>query len=52
VWRWRDETEPGLVVKIEFLADLDDVANHTTVSFDGCESLGAVSFLGFKYPRT
>jgi hypothetical protein len=46
VWRWRDTTEPGLVVKIEFLADLDDVADHTTVSFDGCESLGAVNLRG------
>jgi hypothetical protein len=46
VWRWRDETELGLVVKIEFLADLDDVADHTTVSFDGCESLGAVNLRG------
>src|SRR5665213_1521007 len=46
VWRWRDETEPGLVVKIEFLADLDDVADHTIVSFDGCESLGAVNLRG------
>jgi hypothetical protein len=45
-WRWRDETEPGLVVKIEFLADLDDVADHTTVSFDGCASLGAVNLRG------
>lgn len=46
VWRWRDTTEPGLVVKIEFLADLDDVADHTTVSFDDCESLGAVNLRG------
>lgn len=58
VWRWRDETEPGLVVKIEFLADLDDVADHTTVSFDGCESLGAVNLRGTGFaakdstPRT
>ena len=46
VWRWRDETEPGLVVKIEFLADLDDVADRSTVSFDGCASLGAVNLRG------
>ena len=39
-------TEPGLVVKIEFLADLDDVADHITVSFDGCESLGAINLRG------
>src|SRR5665213_250163 len=46
VWRWRDETDSGLVVKIEFLADLVNVADHTTVSFDGCESLGAVNLRG------
>jgi len=46
VWRWRDETESGFVVKIEFLADLGDIADHTIVSFDGCESLGAVNLRG------
>ena len=46
VWRWRDESESGLVVKIEFLADLDDVADHTVVSLEGCESLGAVNLRG------
>ncbi len=34
------------MVKVEFLADLDDVADHTTVSFNGCESLGAVNLRG------
>src|SRR5207248_3246847 len=36
----------GLVVKIEFLADLADVANSTTVTFDGCAQLGAVNLRG------
>ena len=46
VWRWRDESAPGMVVKIEFLADLDDVQNELTVSFDQCEALGAVNLRG------
>jgi Nucleotidyl transferase AbiEii toxin, Type IV TA system len=46
IWRWRDKSAPELVVKIEFLADLADVADHITVSFDGCESLGAVNLRG------
>jgi len=46
VWRWRDHSAPSIVVEIEFLADLDDVANQSTVRFDGCESLGAVNLRG------
>ena len=46
VWRWRDESAPGMVVKIEFLADLDDVQNELTVSFDQCDALGAVNLRG------
>lgn len=46
VWRWRDRSAPGLVVKAEFLADLDDVPNQTTVTFDGCDHLGAVNLRG------
>ena len=46
VWRWKDESAPGMVVKIEFLADLDDVPSQTTVSFDNCHSLGAVNLRG------
>jgi hypothetical protein len=46
VWRWKDESAPGMVVKIEFLADLDDVPSQTTVSFDDCRSLGAVNLRG------
>ncbi len=46
IWRWRDNTAPELVVKMEFLADLDDIPNHHTVSFDDCQSLGAVNLRG------
>jgi len=46
IWRWRDNTAPELVVKVEFLADLDYIPNHHTVSFDGCQSLGAVNLRG------
>ena len=46
VWRWQDHSVPGLVVKAEFLADLDDVPNEVTVNFDGCEQLGAVNLRG------
>jgi len=46
IWRWRDRSAPHLVVKIEFLADLDDAPNETTVVFDGCKALGAVNLRG------
>jgi len=46
LWRWKDEWAPGMVVKAEFLADLDDVPNQQVVSFDDCESLGAVNLRG------
>jgi hypothetical protein len=46
VWRWKDETAPGLVVKAEFLADLDDVPAQTTVMFKDCETLGAANLRG------
>lgn len=46
IWRWRNNTAPELVVKAEFLADLDDIPNHQTVSFDDCQSLGAVNLRG------
>ena len=49
VWRWQDRSAPGLVVKAEFLADLDDVPNQTTVTFDGCEHLGAVNLRGTRF---
>jgi hypothetical protein len=46
VWRWKDQAVPEMLVKVEFLADLDDVPNQQTVSFDDCESLGAVNLRG------
>ncbi|MHB8320041.1 MAG: nucleotidyl transferase AbiEii/AbiGii toxin family protein [Acidimicrobiales bacterium] len=46
IWRWRDNTAPELVVKVEFIADLDDIPNHQTVSFDDCRALGAVNLRG------
>ena len=45
-WRWQDRTAPGLVVRAEFLSDLDDVANHTAVTFDECQDLGALNLRG------
>jgi len=45
-WRWEDHHAPGMVVKAEFLADLDDVPDHTTVTFDGSEQLGAINLRG------
>jgi hypothetical protein len=35
-----------VVVKIEFLSDLDSVPSQTTVTFDGCDVLGAVNLRG------
>lgn len=49
VWRWQDRNAPGLVVKAEFLADLDDVPNQATVAFDGCDHLGAVNLRGTRF---
>lgn len=46
IWRWKDQSAPGLVVKAEFLADLDDVPTRTTVKFKDCEKLGAVNLRG------
>lgn len=48
-WRWKDETAPDTVVKVEFLADLDDVPNQRPVTFDDCDSLGAVNLRGTGY---
>jgi hypothetical protein len=45
-WRWQDETIAGVVVKIEFLADLDSAPGQATLNFDGCTSLGAVNLRG------
>lgn len=47
VWRWAAEgSAPRTVVKFELLADLDDVAAEATVTFDGCDRLGAVNLRG------
>lgn len=46
IWRWRDETDHGLVVKVEFLSDLRDVEERSTITFDNCNSLGAVNLRG------
>jgi hypothetical protein len=35
-----------MVVKVEFLADLEDVPNQQTISFDDCEFFGAVNLRG------
>jgi hypothetical protein len=45
-WRWQDHRAPGMIVKAEFLTDLDDVPNQTTVLFDACQHLGAVNLRG------
>jgi len=45
-WRWHDHRSPEMVVKAEFLTDLDDVPNQTTVIFDACERLGAINLRG------
>lgn len=53
VWRWAAEgSSPRTVVKFELLADLDDVAAEATVTFDGCDQLGAVNLRGTGFaPR-
>jgi hypothetical protein len=45
-WRWQDATVAGVVVKIEFLADLDSAPGQATLNFVGCTSLGAVNLRG------
>jgi hypothetical protein len=46
VWRWRDTAAPLLQVNVEFLADLPDIPDHESFSFDGCMSLGAINLRG------
>src|SRR5713101_5510361 len=46
IWRWKDKSAPGQVVKVEFLADLDDAPAQSTVKFNDCETLGAVNLRG------
>jgi len=38
-----------VVVRFELLADLDDVAEGATLTFDGCEALGAANLRGTGY---
>jgi hypothetical protein len=45
-WRWKDDAVPGAVVKMEFLADLADAPSESTITFDGCETLGAINLRG------
>jgi hypothetical protein len=47
VWRWVSAGASGhVVVNFELLADLDDQPAAGTVTFDGCEHLGAANLRG------
>lgn len=46
VWRWQDRSVPGVIVKIELLADLSDAPAESTVIFRGSNELGAVNLRG------
>jgi hypothetical protein len=47
IWRWVTDNEmPRMLVKFELLADLDDQPAGVTVSFDGCDDLGAANLRG------
>jgi hypothetical protein len=46
VWRWRAPSAPGVLVKIEFLADMIDQPDKAIINFDGCTSLGAANLRG------
>jgi len=47
VWRWVAEHGPTrMVVKFELLADLSDAPAASTITFDGCQNLGAVNLRG------
>lgn len=51
VWRWNMRDPFGLraTVKFELLADLDTEPEGATVTFSGCESLGAANLRGTGY---
>lgn len=51
VWRWKLQDPDGVraTVKFELLADLDDEPNNTTVTFTGCNMLGAANLRGTGY---
>lgn len=46
MWRWSVGAARTAVIKIEFLADLDDQPNQATIRFDGCDELGAANLRG------
>lgn len=49
-WRWSAEgLGAGVVVRFELLADLDDQPEGVTVTFSGCEDLGAANLRGTGY---
>lgn len=49
-WRWVAEgPAPRMVVKFELLADQHDLPSESTVTFDGCDDLGAVNLRGTGY---
>lgn len=41
IWRWRDESVAGVVVKMEFLADMSNHPTQAVVTSEDCKSLGA-----------
>jgi hypothetical protein len=49
IWRWRDESIPGVVIKIEFLADLSNQPAQAIIVFEDCTSLGAVNLRGTRF---
>ena len=50
VWRWRtDGSGARAIVKFELLADLDSTASGATVTFEGCDQLGAANLRGTGY---
>ncbi len=46
IWTWLEASSPQLVVKVEFLADLDHAASEHPIKFAGCEQLGALNLRG------
>jgi hypothetical protein len=50
IWRWKtDEPAPRTVVKFELLADLDNEPAGSTITFEGCDRLGAVNLRGTRF---
>jgi hypothetical protein len=46
VCSWRDKSAPGVVLKLEFLPDLEIDPAESTVRFDDCDDLGATELRG------